>query len=64
MELKLSFEILLDLEQKYGYHDDQSMFVFENLIGYTTFICDSGYFNDDNIEIAESNDSNFIVMVK
>ena len=63
-ELKLSFEILLELEKKYGHHDDQSMFEFENLIEHAIFICDSGYFSNDNMEIAESNDLNFIVMAK
>ena len=63
-ELKLSFEILLELERKYGNRDEQSMFAFENLIEHAIFICDSGYFSNDNMEIAESNDLNFIVMAK
>jgi hypothetical protein len=39
-------------------------FKFENLINQTIFICDADYFNNDNIEIAEFNNLNFVVMSK
>lgn len=63
-ELKVSFEILKELAIKYGDYDDLEKFEFENLIDYATFICDAGYFSNDNIEIADFNGLNFVVMSK
>ena len=39
-------------------------FEFENLIDQTIFICDADYFKNDNIEIADFNNLNFVVMSK
>ena len=63
-ELKVSFEILKELAEKYGSYDNLDKFDFEILIDYATFICDAGYFSNDNIEIADFNDLDFIVMSK
>ena len=63
-ELKVSFELLKELAQKYNNYGDLTKFEFENLIDYAIFICDAGYFSNDNIEIADFNDLDFIVMSK
>ena len=64
-ELKLSFEILKELALKYKkYNDEHSKFEFENLIDQAIFICDAGYFSKDNIEIADFNNVNLVVMSK
>lgn len=63
-ELKLSFEILKELNLKYSSQQDYKKFEFENLIDQAIFICDSGYFSNDNFEIADFNDLNFIVISK
>lgn len=64
-ELKISFEILKELALKYKKYDDElSKFEFENLIDTAIFICDAGYFNKDNIEIANFNNVNLVVMSK
>ncbi len=63
-ELKISFEILKDLNMKYGSMQDCDKFEFENLIDQAIFICDSGYFSNDNFETADFNGLNFIVMSK
>lgn len=63
-ELKVSFELLKELAQKYNNYDDLTKFEFENLIDHAIFICDAGYFSNDNIEIADFNDLDFIVMSK
>ena len=66
-ELKLSFEILKELALKYEKYDNQnelSKFEFENLIDQAIFICDAGYFSNDNIEIADFNNVNLVVMSK
>lgn len=63
-ELKLSFEILKELNLKYGPQEYNKKFEFENLIDHAIFICDSGYFSKDNFEIADFNGLNLIVMSK
>ena len=63
-ELKISFEILKELTEKYGKYDELNKFEFENLINHAIFICDAGYFSNDNIEIADFNGLDFIVMSK
>lgn len=66
-ELKVSFEILKELAEKYGKYEDEdeiTKFEFKKLIDYAIFICDAGYFSNDNIEIADFNDIDFIVMSK
>ena len=53
-----------ELNLKYGSQQNYKKFEFENLIDQAIFICDSGYFSNDNFEIADFNDLNFIVMSK
>lgn len=61
-ELKLSFEILKELNQKYGNMDNDELFDFNNLLDHAIFICDSGYFTNENIESAYFNDMEIVIM--
>ena len=61
-ELKLSFEILRELNRKYGNMDDDKLFEFENLIEHAIFICDAGYFTKENIEAAYFEDMEVVIM--
>ena len=61
-ELKLSFEILKELNQKYGKMENEELFDFENLIDHAIFICDAGYFTKENIETAYFNDMEVVIM--
>lgn len=61
-ELKLSFEILKELNMKYGKMENDELFDFENLLDHAIFICDAGYFTKENIETACFNDMEVVIM--
>lgn len=61
-ELKLSFEILKELNKKYGNMEADELFDFENLIDHAIFICDAGYFTKENIETAYFNEMEVVIM--
>ena len=46
------------------FKNEISKLEFENLIEQAIFICDASYFSNDNIEIADLNNLNFVIMSK
>lgn len=62
-QLKEDIKIFINLMKKYGEYND-NIDELENLLDKVTFICDSGYFTDSNIEACFIEGVELIVMSK
>ena len=62
LEIKETTDILLELQKKYGLRRNYTE--IRKLMGRTTFILDSGYFSDHNLEIADKYAINALIMPK
>lgn len=62
-ELKNDIQIFVDIMKKYG-ENTENIDELENLLEKVTFICDSGYFTDENIEACFVENVELVVMSK
>ena len=62
LDIKETIEILLELQKKYGIRRNYKE--ISTLMERTTFILDSGYFSDYNLEIADKYAINVLIMPK
>lgn len=62
LDIKETTEILLDLQKKYGLRRNYTQ--ISTLMERTTFILDSGYFSDHNLEISDKYAINALIMPK
>ena len=61
-ELERNFEILLELQKKYG--ERRNYKEIANMIKNAKYICDSGYFTDENLEYMDKHGYKCIIMTK
>ena len=62
IDIQETIEILVDLQKKYGIRRNYKE--INSLLERTTFILDSGYFSDHNLEIADKYAINALIMPK
>ena len=62
LDIQETIEILVDLQKKYGLRRNYDE--IKGLLERTTFILDSGYFSDHNLEIADKYAINALIMPK
>ena len=62
LDIKETIEILIDLQKEYGLRRNYKE--INSLLEKTTFILDSGYFSDYNLEIADKYAINVLIMPK
>lgn len=61
-ELEVNFKILVELQQKYGKRRNYKE--LERMLENARYICDSGYFTDDNLEFMDKHGYKCIIMTK
>ena len=61
-ELERNFEILIQLQKKYG--ERRNYKEIANMIKNTKYICDSGHFTDENLEYKDKHGYKCIIMTK
>lgn len=62
IELKSNLQIILDLQKKYGTRSNYKQ--IENALNNTIMVCDSGYYELDNLRAADEEDLNIIILPK
>ena len=60
--LKENFTILIELQEKYG--EIRNYKELQHMLDNAKFICDSGYFTDDNLEYMDKNGLKCLIMPK
>lgn len=60
--LKENFTILIELQEKYG--ERRNYKELQHMLDNAKFICDSGYFTDDNLEYMDRNGYKYLIMPK
>ena len=61
-ELKENFKILIELQEKYGQRRNYKE--LQHMLDNATYICDSGYFTDENLEYMDKHGYKCIIMAK